>query len=146
MLQPYSVNSAIKLEWLKVSKKACSVICTETQAALISFSVPLEMWKWWRSLLQLELVFALINLNFESCNHSRPDYLFFSFIFWVIYSYLKHKAAFSNIWHSPTCDFCCQSHFTGIVEVSWERSTAVCQMVSSPSSWKEVKEKVDVLI
>ena len=86
---------------------------------------------------------ALINLNSKSCHHSSPACLS-TFTFWVIYSYLKHKAAFSDGSHllHPAYELCCQSHFIRIIEVLWEIPMALCQMISSPSSWKKSQERL----
>ena len=40
MFQSYSVKGEITLGWVKIPKKACSIIHTKTQAVLISFHVP----------------------------------------------------------------------------------------------------------
>ena len=96
-----------------------------------------------KTIIFLLATFALINLNSKSCHHSSPACLS-TFTFWVIYSYLKHKAAFSAVSHllHPAYDLCCQSHFIRIIEVLWEIPMALCQMISSPSSWKKSQERL----
>ena len=44
LFQSFSVKGEITLRWMKIPKKACSVIHTKTLAALISFHVPSDIY------------------------------------------------------------------------------------------------------